>query len=121
MKQNERSGKPKEVKGYLADDGTFFQSQPECERYNAQCQLFSLCESHSIHPENFMTLINSWHQQIREYLNADSNCKSKQANGTDPTFEQSNELPSDQADTTNARVRDKDAKGFLEQSFGVDK
>jgi hypothetical protein len=111
----------KEVKGFLAPDGKFFDDRWECDRYTYQQQIESLCVSHSIHPDNFLSLLNSWHEPIKGYYNADSKCKSKQANGTDPEFDELPDIPQTEADPPHIRVRDKDAPAFLEQSFGVDK
>lgn len=114
----------KQVKGYLAGDGTFFSDSAECDRYTAQQKLINLCETHNINPENFIALLNSWHQPIKDYFNADGQCKSKQANGAEPVFEQpdaSEPVPPDEDDQAHTQVRDKDAPAFLEQSFGVHK
>lgn len=112
---------PQKVKGYLASDGSFFEDEPECKRYEAQQRLITLCETHNISPENFFALLRSWHEHIREWYDADSQCKSKQANGAEPTFEQPEAVPQDDEDTPYLKRRDKDAPGFLEQSFGGDK
>lgn len=104
---------PKKVNGFLAYDGTFFERQPECKRYEAMRSLQTLCESHSINYENFLSVINSWHKQIREYLDEDAKCQSKQANGSDIAFDES-DLPYDQDDNTDVTIGSKDTPGFLE-------
>lgn len=109
----------KPVKGFLAPDGKFFEYKSDCDRYTYEQEIIGLCESHSIHPENFMALLNSWHEPIRGYYDADSKCASKQANGAKPAFEQS-ELPPDQDDQADTQVRDRDTPGFLQFTFGGD-
>ena len=111
----------KAVKGYLAPDGRFFEDRWECDRYTYQQQIEALCVSHNIHPDNFLSLLNSWHKAIQGYYNADTNCKSRQANGAEPAFEAEPELSHVEDDTADTGVRDKDAPGFLEQSFRGDK
>jgi hypothetical protein len=105
------------VKGYLAPDGKFFDDKWECDRYTYQQQLESLCDTHNINADNFLSLLNAWHEAIKGYYHADGNCKSKQANGTNAVFE-GVELPQDQDDQADPKIGDKDAPGFLEQSFG---
>jgi hypothetical protein len=102
----------KPVKGFLAPDGKFFADKHECDRYVYQQQIESLCDTHNVHPDNFLSLINSWHETIRSYLDADRKCKTKQANGTDPTFE---EVPQSDFDNEDVAIGDRDIPGFLEQ------
>ena len=110
----------KAVKGFLAPDGKFFGDKWECDRYTYQQQIESLCDTHKINADNFLSLLNSWHEPIRGYYDADSKCKSKQANGSEPSLSEPefSQVEDDQADT---QVGDRDAPGFLEQSFGVHK
>ena len=116
---------PKQVEGFLANDGTFFEDKPECERYEFTKILESLCDSHGTNYENFMAMINAWHGQIEGYYNADKACKVNQA-GRGPLFLErdadepthDDELPAflpTEGDIPYAPVGDKDAKGFLEQ------
>jgi len=112
----------KSVKGFLAPDGKFFADRWECDRYVYQQKIEALCDTHNVNPENFLSLLNSWHEPIKGYYNADSHCQSKQTNGAEPSFEQPDQPdePVSQAseDTSYLEGRDKDAPGFLEQSFG---
>jgi hypothetical protein len=107
----------KQVKGFLAPDGKFFEDRWECDRYTYQQQIESLCDTHNINADNFLSLLNSWHEPIKGYYHADGQCKSKQANGSDPVFEQP-EFPPVEDDQANSPIGDKDAPGFLEQSIG---
>ena|SRR6478735_2827760 len=117
----------KKVSGFLAPDGKFFEDEWECDRYTHQQEIERLCDTHNINPENFVALLNSWHEAIRGYFDADSQCKQKQANGGEPDFDFQREpaikpeLPLSEEYKTNSKIRDPDAPGFLEQSFGVDK
>jgi hypothetical protein len=116
----------KEVTGYLADDGTFFEREANCKRYECAKAIETLCESHGTNYENFMACINAWHNQIRGYLDADSNCIDKKANGQKPIFEgfgdtnEHDELSAflqPEGDTANLASRDKESPGFLEQQI----
>lgn len=119
----------KQVKGFLAADGTFFEYEPECKRYEVTKELEALCESHNINPDNFMSLLNAWHVQIRGYLDEDSNCQAPQAGsglkfGEQGAFDDYDDdgddipafLPTKEHNA-DPIGRDKDAKGFLEQQI----
>jgi len=119
---------PKQVNGFLAEDGTFFESEPECKRYEYSKFLETLCESHELNYENFMATINAWHQQIKGYFDADEACQTKQTKRDHtldftPKFEgdylpfTDGSLPSVEEDRAYNPSGDKDAPGFLEQSF----
>ena len=43
----------KKVKGFLASDGKFFDTEPECQRHEHAQSIVRLCESHGINVENF--------------------------------------------------------------------
>jgi hypothetical protein len=113
----------KQVKGFLAEDGTFFEDKPECQRYEFMKLIESLCESHGTDYENFMVLINAWDGQIKGYYDADEKCKARQSgnkpilfNGGDepdelPAFLRTDEHPADPPSG------DRDAPGFLEQQI----
>lgn len=132
---------PSKVRGYLASDGTFFEREPECKRHEATQHLAVLCDSHGTNFENFLSILNDWHNQIKEYYDADQKCKDKQTGKAedrgafddydddgddfgsgvrqsrdtdDPT------LLSPKSDIPNAAVGDKDAPGFLEQQIRRD-
>lgn len=112
----------KEVKGFLAPDGKFFSDKWECDRYTYQQQIENMCDTHNVNAENFLSLLNSWHEAIKGYYNADRQCKQKQANGSGPTFtEWTESFPQASEHPADTGVRDKDTPGFLEQSFGGDK
>jgi len=126
----------KQVKGFLANDNTFFDHKPECDRYEFQKLIESLCESHGTNFENFMAMINAWSGQIKGYYNADEKCKAKQA-GNGPLILDREEfrgsdiddyadsadgppegpLLRDEGDISNSPVGSKDAPGFLEQQI----
>jgi hypothetical protein len=124
---------PKSVSGFLANDGSFFENEPECQRYEAMQQMTSLCETHETNFENFLGFLNAWHTVIKEYYDADTKCKEPyQGNGRgrDPGFDdakghddydiQSDDVPAflpTEGDNPHTTSGDKDAPGFLEQSF----
>jgi hypothetical protein len=119
----------KPVNGFLAGDGSFFENEPECQRYEAERDIAVLCDTHEINYENFMATLNAWHSPIGRYYDADDKCKVHQV-GRAVKFEDYNNahsggpepddehalLPTedDRADTS---FRDKDAPGFLEQQI----
>lgn len=111
------------VKGFLASDGKFFETEPECQRHEHRQTLIELCESHNINPENFFQLLREWSVPIRALYHADSQCKGKQLEATGQVSLGNGELPEadiPQADEDHEDTPfgDKDAPGFLEQSFG---
>lgn len=113
----------KKVNGFLANDGSFFEHEPECVRYEYMKSLESSCESHGVEFENFMNLINAWSTQIEGYLNADDHCKEHQAGNKEVHFnggespDSDEPLPRPEEDRADIASRDKDAKGFLEQQI----
>lgn len=119
----------KEVNGFLANDGSFFENEPECQRYEAERDIAVLCDTHEINYENFMSTLNAWHNPIGRYYDADDKCKTHQvgravkfeefdghdayADDTDiPAF-----LPA-KGNPANDPSGDKDAPGFLELTLG---
>jgi len=116
---------PKQVNGFLALDGTFFEDEPECQRYEAERDIALLCDTHEINYDNFMATLNAWHNPIGRYYDADDKCKIHQVgravkfeNPLDRDTEGSGSFPSVEGDYANPPSGDKDAPGFLEQSFG---
>jgi len=115
----------KPVNGFLAGDGSFFEDEPECQRYEAMKELQGLCETHEINFENFMATLNAWATPIEGYYNADERCKAKQTGSklqfSDVDFDRHTDdipafLPA-KGDHPDAASRDKDAPGFLEQQI----
>jgi hypothetical protein len=114
----------KQVNGYLASDGTFFEDEPECQRYEYQKELSELCDTHSINFENFLAILNSWHRPIEGYYNADDNCKAHQVgkqtldlDTSDRDTEGDEPLLPTEEHIPNSPIRDRDTPGFLEQSL----
>lgn len=60
----------KPVKGFTANDGTFFESEGEAELYEADEALEVLCESHGIDPTAFKSMVIAAHEQTMRYINA---------------------------------------------------
>ena len=46
----------KQVKGFLASDGLFFEREPECKRHEAMTELALLCDSHGTNFDNFIAV-----------------------------------------------------------------
>lgn len=117
----------KQVKGFLAEDGTFFEDKPECQRYEYWKLIEALCESHGTNFDNFMAMINAWQGQIKGYYDADEKCKAKQAgkgplildgDADEPTHD--DELPAflrTDEHNADAPIGDRNAPGFLEQQI----
>lgn len=110
------------VKGFLASDGKFFETEAECSRYEYQQMLIELCDSHNINPENFFQLLREWSVPIKAFYHADSQCKESVAQpkgavefdgAEDVSYD--TRVPSPDDDYPDPPVRDKDAPGFLEQ------
>ena len=108
---------PKQVNGYLAEDGTFFEHEPECKRYEHMKLLEGLCVTHELNFENFLTVLNAWHQQIKGYYDADEACEVIQARSDAPKFDGEPTLLRTEGDRENVASGDKDAPGFLEQQI----
>jgi hypothetical protein len=108
----------KQVNGYLANDGSFFEHEPECQRYEAERDLAILCETHGVNFENFFAMLNAWHNPIGRYYDADDKCQTHQV-GAKPKLDvdQYEPLPPTEEDRTNNPSGDKDSPGFLEQSL----
>ena len=118
----------KQVKGFLASDGKFFERDPECKRHEALINLEALCDSHGTSFENFLICLNAWQKLIKDYFNANDKCKEPFkgsgeihfVNGSsddDHTAELDESFSRVEGDTPDPTGGDKDAPGFLEQSF----
>jgi hypothetical protein len=116
---------PMEVKGFLAEDGKFFEREPECKRYEFMQKIQDLCDSHGTNFENFMAMLNSWHVDIRGYYDANDECNEKWT-GHKAEFD-TNNLDDDgdviptflraTGDHPDITIGDKDAPAFLEQQI----
>ena len=115
----------KQVKGFLAADGTFFNEEPECQRYEYFKLVEQLCETHGTDFDNFMAVINAWQGQIKGYYDADERCKDRwtgkgpiilnDTTDRDTTADES--FLRSEGYSADAAIGDKDAPGFLEQSL----
>ena len=105
------------VKGFLASDGKFFESEPECLRYEYEVTLRELCESHAVNPENFFALLREWSTPIKGYYYADSQCKETAIKPTGAISFEGDDLSHAEDDHADTPFGDKDAPGFLEQSL----
>jgi hypothetical protein len=118
---------PKPANGFLAEDGTFFENEPECMRYENMKFLESLCDTHELNFENLMAVLNAWHLQIKGYYHADEACQNRQTK-TDHTLDFTPKFNNDDLDDIAPFLRaeddiphtpsgDKNAPGFLEQQI----
>ena len=114
----------KQVKGFLAEDSTFFEDKPECDRYEFLKLLEALCVSHDTNFDNFIAMINAWDGQIKGYYDADEKCKVRQAGNKPLIFDggdsHDDELPAflrTEGNTADTPIGDRNAPGFLEQQI----
>jgi hypothetical protein len=102
--------------GYLAADGTFWETEPECERHEHAQALIGLCDSHGVNADNFFMLLREWHVQIEGYYDADHRCKESVVITTGSiAFDDVPGLPQSEDDRENPFIGDKDAPSFLQQ------
>jgi hypothetical protein len=118
---------PMQVSGYLAEDGTFFEREPECKRYEAMGKLSKLCESHNTDFEYFLRLLTLWHLTIQEYYDANKDCEKPQESApyntefNDAAEGHPDDIPAflhTKGDQPYTPIGDKDAPGFLELALG---
>jgi len=84
------------VKGFLADDGTFFNNQDEVELYEALNGLRFASENVGADPNKLMIIVDAIGPQIRRYLDAkESYNKAERGTGS---IEESGELAQEQFD-----------------------
>ena len=111
----------KKVDGFLSEDGTFFEHEPECQRYEFVMQLRSLCETHSVNAQNFFVMLNEWNQQIKGYYHADSLCVEKRAEATGRvgfSEEAAGALPQAEDDHENIAIGVTDDESVLQLAVG---
>jgi len=104
----------RKVKGYLASDGQFFETEPECLRHEAAQEITKLCESHGVNADNFFALLREWNESIRNYYHADARCITKAAIATGAVSFELDTVPPAEDDYEDPASRDKDSAGFLE-------
>jgi hypothetical protein len=117
----------KPASGFLANDGSFFEDEPECQRYEAERDLMVLCDTHGVNYENFIATLDAWHNPIGRYYDADDKCKVHQVGravrfeeperARDGFVDESFDIPAflpAKEDRTDDTSGDKDAPGFLE-------
>lgn len=60
----------KPVKGFTANDGTFFENELDAELYEAEEVLEALCESHGVDPVAFKAMVIASYGPTMRYINA---------------------------------------------------
>jgi hypothetical protein len=58
------------VKGFLSDDGMFFDAKEDAELYEATYALEAVVRTIGANPEKFMIVVNGCQRQLRRYLDA---------------------------------------------------
>ena len=102
------------VKGFLASDGKFFNTEPECQRHEHAQAIYRSCESHGLNPENFFTLLREWNEHIRGYYDADARCETKAVFATGTVTFELDTLPQTEDDYEDPASRDENSPGFLQ-------
>lgn len=107
----------KRVEGFLSSNGTFFEKEAECQRYEYEMALRVLCESHEVNTHNLFVMLREWKIYIRGYYDADDRCEQKRTEATGslsfegPTTEP---LPQVEGDSDDAARREEGAESVLE-------
>jgi len=107
----------KKVDGFLAEDGTFFSTMCECDRYEHERAIRTMCESHNVNANNFLAMLNEWSKDIRGYYHADSQCEQKRAEATGSlSFSEPTEgsLSHPEVDNEDVTVGVEDLEGLLQ-------
>lgn len=87
----------REAVGYLADDGTFYETEAEAKRHDHANNITAWCDSHKIKADSVFQIIHSLATELRSYINADQECKEPQCNDFHPALG-SAAVEKDQAD-----------------------
>jgi hypothetical protein len=74
----------KSVRGFLADDGTFFDAKEDAELYEALHALEFSVKNIGADPAKFMIVVEGCQEQLRRYLDAKSNYEKSEAVGPAP-------------------------------------
>ena len=77
----EGEAKMKSVKGFLADDGTYFDAREDAELYEALHALEFSVRSIGADPSKFMIVVTGCQEQLRRYLDAKSSYEKSEATG----------------------------------------
>lgn len=96
---------PKEVIGYMTEDGVFFDREEDARFHEATQAIKRLCDSHKPKPitvGRYTELLQHWHKEILEYINAyQAALKSE-----DHTQEDTGAVDRDQADDADGNAQD---------------
>lgn len=60
----------KQVSGFQSEDGTFFETEDECEEYESEQVLDKLCESHGIRPYKYKEAAVAMFTETMRFVNA---------------------------------------------------
>jgi hypothetical protein len=75
--------KMRNVKGYLSDDGVFFDAEADAELYEALQALEFTVRNIGADPNKFMVVVEGCRKQLERYLNAKSKFEESEASGPD--------------------------------------
>src|SRR6187402_2737322 len=73
----------KRVRGYLTQDGTFFELEVDANLYEAEIDLRTRSGNAKIDPDRLIDALRMLHAPIRKYLNAIENKKDNEANSAE--------------------------------------
>ena len=85
----------RQVKGFLANDGTFFESKSEALRYDSENVIKSWCESHKIEPAKVLDIIHAIGYEIKDYIFHDQSCENPRVDDPRPIAASQAHSPND--------------------------
>lgn len=69
------------VSGFLADDGTYFDTYEDAELHDSIHALTFAAETNKINPTNLITAVDKCATEVRRYLDAKAECNAKDSQG----------------------------------------
>src|SRR5262252_6284562 len=102
----------KQVNGFIAFDGQFFENEAECKRYEAAEAIRVLCNTNEMNPVNFFALINAWNGESKEYYDADAHGEARKATRTGDLIYAA-DLSQAEVNPPDPPIGDKGAPGLL--------
>ena len=107
----------RQVKGFLSDDGVFFDAHADAELYEAMHDLELVVKNIGANPEKFLVVLDGCHKQVRRYLDAKEGFKASEASGVASAAAGTASHPEHNADDAGAETH----APVLEQPFNESK
>lgn len=67
----------RKAKGYIADDGSFFEHEEDAEKHDAEMVIRTFCTIHHVDAEKLLSYVEALAEPIKDYLNADAKVKAR--------------------------------------------